>query len=398
MVADVKIADIRAARHDRLTLITIATDEGVDGEIFVSGPGVDVTPQLLGPAKDLLVGRDPLDIGAIWHTFRERARMFDPTVQGYVDVALWDIAGKAVGRPVYQLLGGAARDGVTIYGHASGADIAETVADAARFLQSGYRAVRVQAKVPGLESTYGLRAGTGLTYEPAGGDLPADEVWDTEAYLDFVPKLVAAVRDELGYGFHLLHDAHHRLTPLEAGRLGKALEPYRMFWIEDATPAEDQAAFRLIRQHTVTPLAVGEVFNTIWDCQQLISERLIDYIRTAVPHAGGITHTRRIFDLADLYGVRTGSHGPGDVSPIGIAAALHLDVSIANFGIQEYMSHLEPANEVFTPGYRYADGMLHLSDEPGIGVRFDKQAAKRYPYQRRYLPVNRLRDGSMHNW
>jgi mannonate dehydratase len=384
--------------------LELTTDDGIVGygDATLNGRELAVEAYLREHVCPLLIGRDASRINDTWqYLYRGAYWRRGPvtmTAIGAVDVALWDIAGKAVGRPVYQLLGGAARDGVTIYGHASGADIAETVADAARFLQSGYRAVRVQAKVPGLESTYGLRAGTGLTYEPAGGDLPADEVWDTEAYLDFVPKLVAAVRDELGYGFHLLHDAHHRLTPLEAGRLGKALEPYRMFWIEDATPAEDQAAFRLIRQHTVTPLAVGEVFNTIWDCQQLISERLIDYIRTAVPHAGGITHTRRIFDLADLYGVRTGSHGPGDVSPIGIAAALHLDLSIANFGIQEYMSHLEPANEVFTPGYRYADGMLHLSDEPGIGVRFDKQAAKRYPYQRRYLPVNRLRDGSMHNW
>ena len=384
--------------------LELTTDDGIVGygDATLNGRELAVEAYLREHVCPLLIGRDASRINDTWqYLYRGAYWRRGPvtmTAIGAVDVALWDIAGKAVGRPVYQLLGGAARDGVTIYGHASGADIAETVADAARFLQSGYRAVRVQAKVPGLESTYGLRAGTGLTYEPAGGDLPADEVWDTEAYLDFVPKLVAAVRDELGYGFHLLHDAHHRLTPLEAGRLGKALEPYRMFWIEDATPAEDQAAFRLIRQHTVTPLAVGEVFNTIWDCQQLISERLIDYVRTAVPHAGGITHTRRIFDLADLYGVRTGSHGPGDVSPIGIAAALHLDVSIANFGIQEYMSHLEPANEVFTPGYRYADGMLHLSDEPGIGVRFDKQAAKSYPYQRRYLPVNRLRDGSMHNW
>jgi mannonate dehydratase len=384
--------------------LEITTDDGIVGygDATLNGRELAVEAYLREHVCPLLIGRDASRINDTWqYLYRGAYWRRGPvtmTAIGAVDVALWDIAGKAAGRPVYQLLGGAARDGITIYGHASGADIAETVADAARFLQSGYRAVRVQAKVPGLDSTYGLRSGTGLTYEPAGGDLPVDEVWDTEAYLDFVPKLVAAVRDELGYGFHLLHDAHHRLTPLEAGRLGKALEPYRMFWIEDATPAEDQAAFRLIRQHTVTPLAVGEVFNTIWDCQQLISERLIDYIRTAVPHAGGITHTRRIFDLADLYGVRTGSHGPGDVSPIGIAAALHLDVSIANFGIQEYMSHLEPANEVFTPGYRYADGMLHLSDEPGIGVRFDKQAAKSFPYQRRYLPVNRLRDGSMHNW
>ncbi|HKC29177.1 MAG TPA: D-galactonate dehydratase family protein, partial [Jatrophihabitans sp.] len=320
------------------------------------------------------------------------------TAIGAVDIALWDLQGKATGRPVYQLLGGRSRDGVTIYGHASGADIDETIDDAAQFLQSGYRAVRVQAKIPGLDSTYGIRAGAGLTYEPAVGGVPASEVWDTAAYLDFVPRLVAATRDRLGYGFHLLHDAHHRLTPIEAARLGKALEPYRMFWLEDPTPAEDQAAFRVIRQHTVTPLAVGEVFNTLWDCQTLISERLIDYIRTAVPHAGGITHTRRIFDYADTYGVRSGSHGPGDVSPIGIAAALHLDISIPNFGIQEYMAHLPPADEVFRHGYYYDDGMLHLTDAPGLGVEFDEEAAKRYPYERRYLPVNRLRDGSMFDW
>ena len=138
---------------------------------------------------------------------------------------------------------------------------------------------------------------------------------------------------------HLLHDVHHRLTPIEAGRLGAALEPYRMFWMEDPTPAEDQTAFRLIRQHTTTPIAVGEVFNSIWDCQQLITERLIDYIRTSVSHAGGITHLQRIFALADLYGVRSGSHGPGDLSPIAMAAALHVDLTIPNFGIQEYMGH-----------------------------------------------------------
>jgi mannonate dehydratase len=350
----------------------------------------------------LLIGRDANRINDTWqYLYRGAYWRRGPvtmTAIGAVDIALWDIQGKALGRPVYQLLGGAARDGAMIYGHASGATIDETVADAARFLEAGYLAVRVQAKIPGLDATYGIRTGSGLTYEPAVGDLPAEEVWDTAAYLDFAPRLVAATRDQLGFGFHLLHDAHHRLTPLEAGRLGKSLEPYRMFWLEDATRAEDQAAFRLIRQHTVTPLAVGEVFNSIWDCQTLIGERLIDYIRTAVPHAGGITHCRRIFDYADLYGVRSGSHGPGDVSPIGIAAALHLDLSIPNFGIQEYMDHLEPASEVFEPSYHYADGLLHLTDAPGLGVSFDESAARRYPYQRRYLPVNRLRDGSMFDW
>jgi mannonate dehydratase len=384
--------------------LKLTTDDGLlgYGDATLNGRELAVSAYLSEHVCPLLVGRDANRINDTWqYLYRGAYWRRGPvtmTAIGAVDIALWDIQGKATGRPVYQLLGGRAREGATIYGHASGADIGETIADAARFLEAGYRAVRVQAKVPGLDHTYGIRVGAGLTYEPAAGDAPADEVWDTAAYLDFVPRLVAATREQLGYGFRLLHDCHHRLTPAEAASLGKALEPYRMFWIEDATPAEDQAAFRLIRQHTSTPLAVGEVFNTIWDCQTLIAERLIDYIRTAVPHAGGITHTRRIFDYADLHGVRSGSHGAGDISPIGIAAALHLDHSIPNFGIQEYMAHLDPANEVFKPSYRYADGMLHLGDEPGLGVGFDEDAAKQYPYQRRYLPINRLRDGSMHDW
>jgi mannonate dehydratase len=385
--------------------LKVVTDDGIVGygDATLNGRELAVAAYLREHVCPLLLGRDASRINDTWqYLYRGAYWRRGPvtmTAIGAVDIALWDIAGKAVGRPVYQLLGGAARDGITIYGHASGATIEDTVADAARFLEAGYRAVRVQAMIPELESTYGIRAvDTGLTYEPATGDLPVSELWDTAAYLDFVPRLVAATREQLGYGFHLLHDAHHRLTPTEAARLGRSLEPYRMFWLEDVTPAEDQAAFRLVRQHTITPLAVGEVFNTIWDCQTLISERLIDYIRTAVPHAGGITHVRRIFDYADLYGVRSGSHGPGDVSPIGIAAALHLDLAIPNFGIQEYMDHVPPAGEVFQPGYHYADGMLHLSEAPGLGVSFDEEAAARYPYQRRYLPVTRLRDGSVHDW
>jgi mannonate dehydratase len=384
--------------------LKLTTDDGIVGygDATLNGRELAVSAYLTEHVCPLLIGRDANRINDTWqYLYRGAYWRRGPVTMtsiGAVDIALWDIQGKALGRPVYQLLGGAARDGVMIYGHASGATVEETVADAARFLEAGYLAVRVQARIPGLDATYGIRTGSGLTYEPAAGDLPAEEVWDTASYLDFAPRLVAATRDQLGFGFHLLHDAHHRLTPLEAARLGESLEPYRMFWLEDPTPAEDQAAFRLIRRHTVTPLAVGEVFNSIWDCQTLIGERLIDYIRTAVPHAGGITHCRRIFDYADLYGVRSGSHGPGDVSPIGIAAALHLDLSIPNFGIQEYMDHLEPASEVFKPGYHYADGLLHLTDAPGLGVDFDEDAAARYPYQRRYLPVNRLRDGSMHDW
>ena len=122
------------------------------------------------------------------------------------------------------------------------------------------------------------------------------------------------MRERFGFDEHLLHDMHHRLTPIEAARFGKRIEDYRLFWMEDPTPAENQECFRLIRQHTVTPIAVGEVFNSIWDCKQLIEEQLIDYIRTTITHAGGITGMRRIADFASLYQVRTGSHGPSDLA------------------------------------------------------------------------------------
>jgi mannonate dehydratase len=213
-----------------------------------------------------------------------------------------------------------------------------------------------------------------------------------------VPKLFEAARGALGWELDLLHDVHHRLTPIEAARLGKDLEPFRLFWLEDSVTAENQANFRLIRQHTTTPLAVGEVFNSIWDCKELIQEQLIDYIRATVVHAGGISHLRRIASLADLHGVKTGCHGATDLSPVCMAAALHFDLSIPNFGLQEYMRHTPDTDAVFPHAYTFSNGFLHPGNEPGLGVDIDEQLAAKYPYQRAYLPVNRLEDGTMTNW
>ncbi len=169
--------------------------------------------------------------------------------------------------------------------------------------------------------------------------------------------------------------------------------------MEDATPAEHQEAFRLIRQHTTTPLAVGEIFNTIWDCKGLIEQQLIDYIRTTVVHAVGITHLRRIADLAALHQVRTGSHGATDLSPVCMGAALHLDLWVPNFGIQEHMPHNALTDEVFPHAYRFEDGFMHPGEVPGHGVEIDETLAARFPYQRAYLPVNRLqRDGTLWDW
>ena len=386
--------------------LKITTDEGVTGlgDATLNGRELAVASYLRDHVIPLLTGRDPHRIEDTWQYLYKgaywRRGPVTMTAIAAVDVALWDIKGKIAGLPVYQLLGGAARDGVLAYGHASGNGLPELLDSVERHLDMGYRAVRVQSAVPGLGPIYGVGGGVSPgRYEPAArGARPAGETWDSRAYLRHIPGVFAKVRERFGPELPLLHDAHHRLTPIQAARLGRDLEPYDLFWLEDVTPAEDQDALRLVRQHTTTPLAIGEVFNSVWDCEQLIRERLIDYIRTAVVHAGGISHLRRIFGLAEVYGVKSGSHGATDLSPVTMAAAVHLDLAIPNFGIQEYMRHEPIADEVFPHAYRFRDGYLHPGEEPGLGVSLDEQLAARYPYEPAYLPVNRLADGTVHDW
>ncbi|MCW2948763.1 MAG: D-mannonate dehydratase [Actinoallomurus sp.] len=383
--------------------LRLTTDDGLTGvgDATLNGRELAVASYLEDHLCQLLIGRDASRIEDTWQYLYKgaywRRGPVTMTAIAAVDTALWDIKGKAAGMPVYQLLGGRSRDAVTVYGHAGSATVSDVLEEVAGLLGRGYRAVRVQVGVPGLEKIYGV--GRGGFYEPAtAGARPDEESWSTAKYLNFVPELFAAVRDGFGYDVHLLHDVHHRLTPIEAARLGKALEPYGLFWLEDPISEELQEGFRLIRRHTTTPIAVGEVYNSIWDCRQLITEQLIDYIRMDVVHGGGITHLRRVFDLAALYHVRTGSHGATDLSPVCLAAGLHVDVAVPNFGIQEYMPHTDATNAVFPHSYRFEDGLMYPSEEPGLGVDIDEEAAAEYPYRQAYLPVNRLEDGSMHDW
>lgn len=316
---------------------------------------------------------------------------------GAVDTALWDIKGKATGRPVYDLLGGASRSGVLVYGHASGGDIAEAVDEVGRYVDLGYRAIRVQAGIEGIDSSYGVGRGH-MGYEPAERGLPPETVFSARRYLAQTPALFEQVRSTHGDAIELLHDAHHRLAPIEAARLGRDLEPFRLFWLEECVAAGNQAGFRVVRQHTTTPLAVGEVFNSVHDATTLIREQLIDLLRMTVAHGGGITNLRKVAAIAELDFVRTGSHGATDLSPVAMAAALHFDMWVPNFGIQEYMRHSESTDEVFPHEYRFADGYLHPGNAPGLGVDYDDALAESFPYSRAYLPVNRLEDGTMFNW
>lgn len=400
-IVDAKVIVCSPGRN--FVTLKLVTEDGVYGlgDATLNGRELAVASYLNDHVIPLLIGRDARRIEDTWQYLYKGAywRRGPVTMAaiGAVDTALWDIKGKILGVPVYQLLGGASRDAVMVYGHANGADADETVAAVKHYLELGYRAVRAQSGVPGLASTYGVGRGK-MYYEPAEKGLPPENAWSSELYMNSAPKLFERLRAEFGPNVHLLHDVHHRLTPIQAARLGKSLEPYHLFWMEDATPAELQESFRLIRQHTTTPLAVGEVFNTIFDCQQLISEQLIDYIRTTVVHAGGLSHLRKIASFAEMFHVATGCHGATDLSPVCLAAALHFDLSVHNFGIQEYMRHTDETDRVFPHHYTFEAGMMYPGDEPGLGVDIDETLAAQYPYERAYLPINRKLDGTMHSW
>lgn len=382
--------------------LKITTRSGVTGlgDATLNGRELSVASYLQDHVVPNLIGRDAGRIEDIWQFFYRgaywRRGPVTMTAIAAVDVALWDILGKMAGLPIYQLLGGRSREGALVYGHANGRDIAETSEAVGRFIEQGFIAIRAQCGVPGVKKTYGISSGR--AYEPAESELPAETVWNTPKYLQVAPRLFEQLRADHGPDVELLHDVHHRLTPIEAARLARDLEPYRLFWLEDSTPAENQKSFELIRQHSVTPLAVGEVFNSIWDCKHLIENQLIDYIRTTIVHGGGITHIRRLADFAALHQVRTGFHGATDLSPVCMGAALHFDTWVPNFGIQEYMFHSDETDQVFPHDYVLRDGRLHVGDTPGHGVDIDEKLAAKYPYSPKQLPIARLEDGAMWDW
>ena len=247
-----------------------------------------------------------------------------------------------------------------------------------------------------MASTYGVSRDK-LYYEPADAALPTENLWSTAKYLRSVPKLFEQLRERSWQRPHLLHDVHHRLTPSRPRVSARSLEPYRLFWMEDATPAENQETFRLIRQHTVTPLAVGEVFNTIWDCKQLIEEQLIDYIRTTVVHAGGITHLRRIADFAGLHNVRTGCHGATDLSPVCMGAALHLDTACRISACRNTCGTRPKPTRSSRTNTLSTTATCTPAKHPATASTSMRSLPRNIPTSA-HLPVNRLEDGTLWNW
>jgi len=386
--------------------VKITTDTGLYGygDATLNGRELAVQAYLEAHVAPCLIGRDPQMIEDIWQYLYKGAywRRGPVTMAAIaaIDMALWDIKGKIAGLPVYQLLGGRSREAVTLYGHANGETIKETLDNAEGLMSEGFKAIRLQSAIPGLPVTYGVLGDKKDYFELQGNrPLPPEETWSTPKYFKLVTELFDKARQRLGDEVALLHDVHNRLTPIEAARLGKLLEPYNLYFLEDAAIAENQESYQSIRNHTTTPLAIGETYNTIWDCKTLIENQWIDFIRMAATHGGGITALRRIADYASIYNVKTAPHGAPDLSPICFAAHMHLNIWAPNFGIQEYVGRgNEDSQALFKHDIKIKNGQAYVSDAPGLGVEFDETLVEKYPYKRSYLPVSRLEDGTMWHW
>ena len=389
-----KITDIKtfltAPNGIRLVVVKVLTSEpglyGLGCATFTQRAKAVVTAadEFLRP---FLIGKDPDHIEDIWQScyvssYWRNGPVLNNALSG-VDQALWDIKGKRARMPVYQLLGGKCRFAVDLYAHASGASFQEVEDSARRWMEQGYRHVRVQVAIPG-QATYGARGADGAgqaaaTDAPPPVGRPRSGVFDPEPYVRTVPKLFEHLRAKLGDEVELLHDVHERITPTQAIALCRELERYRLFFLEDPLAPEDIGYFRILRQQSTTPLAMGELFNSPHEFTGLITERLIDYIRIHVSQIGGLTPARKVASLAEWFNVRTAWHGPGDVSPIGHCANLALDLACYNFGIQEQTVFPKETQEVFPGCPQIRDGYFWANEAPGWGMDLNEALAAKFP-------------------
>jgi mannonate dehydratase len=340
--------------------------------------------------KPFLLGRDVSRIEEIWqmsmvHGYWRNGPVLNNAISG-VDMALWDIKGKQAGMPVYQLLGGKCREAAAVYVHADGRDPQEVEDNVRKFVEAGYRYIRIQM------GGYGGKH-SGLV-KPEGA--PDGAYFDPRQYTRDMLRMVEHVRSAVGERVELLHDVHERLQPIDAVQFAKDVERFRLFFLEDVLAPEDLEWFQRIRQQCSTPIAMGELFNHPREWQPLIADKLIDFVRMHVSQMGGITPARNVAAFANMYGVRTAWHGPGDTSPVGHAANLHLDLWAPNFGIQEWCRFPELVYEMFPGLPEVRDGYMYPNDKPGLGIDIDEKLAGEYPCQDQVeqWTQTRLPDGS----
>jgi len=374
-IRDIKVIATQPERSHLIVVKVITSEPGLYGlgcatftqrqHAVIAAIEKHITPFMLG--------RDVSRIEEAWrmamvHGYWRNGPVLNNAISG-VDMALWDIKGKQAGMPVYQLLGGKCREAAAVYVHADGRDEHEVEENVRKFVAEGYRTVRIQM------GGYGGKGAA--TPRPEGA--PDGAYYDPRDYMRKTLRMMEHVRAAVGEEIELIHDVHERLSPIDAIRFARDVEPFRLFFLEDALAPEDIAWFARIREQCATPLAMGELFNNPHEWQGLITGRLIDFIRMHISQMGGLTPAWQVAAFANMFGVRTAWHGPGDVSPVGHAANLHLDLWAPNFGIQEWCRFSDLVYEMFPGTPQVRNGYMYPNDRPGLGVDIDEKLAARYP-------------------
>ena len=345
--------------------------------------------------RDFCVGKNADNIEDMWQSvfvssYWRNGPVLNNAISG-IDEALWDIKGKRANMPVYQLLGGKSRIAVDCYAHASGPTPEAIAENVQKFMDQGFRHVRIQ------QGGYG-GVGT-MEQEPdfksQGFGIPSDQFMDQGTYIRRVPEMFKVVRQRCGEEVELCHDIHERIEPIDAINMIKALEEYRPYFIEDPFSPENMRWFKQLRSATMVPIAMGELFNNINEFRDYMAERLFDFIRVHISQIGGITPAMKIARLGEWFNVRTAWHGPGDVSPVGHAANAHIDLAVWNFGIQESHFWNEKAQAVFPGCQTYKNGYMYINEAPGLGVDINEKEAAKYPIGTRSNWTVRKGDGTI---
>lgn len=362
-------------------LVRLETEDGLVGwgDATLNGREKAVEAALSHHIFPEIVGRDARRIEDTWqslfrHTYWRGGPVLNSALSG-VDVALWDLKGKATETPVYDLLGGRTREHAQVYQHCGASSVESIVENCETALDRGINHLRIN-------------------YASGG-----DQYLDRSAIVD----AARTVREQLGPDPELLIDVHGRARPIEAADLARRLEPVSLFFLEDPVRPENPNAFETIRRQTTTPLAMGELFVNPWEMQPLIERELVDFIRVDLAHVGGITAAKKLANVGEHHYVHTAFHGPPDLSPVGFAASVHLDLALSNFGVQELTEHdvrYPACADVFEGGARFLEGVgaVDVPDEPGLGITIDEETAREYEYERSHLPAPRYRDGSVQDW
>ncbi len=381
MIKDIKVIATQPATV-RLVVVKVLTDQdglyGYGCATFTQRADL-VVAAVEKYLKPFLIGKPADRIEDTWQacynsSYWRNGPVLNNAISG-IDEALWDIKGRQAILPVYQLLGGKVREAAATYATVGGTEIPEVIDRARQAMEKGFRYIKVQNGVPGM-AAYAASGGSRVTKGLHDGP-----VFEPGPYMRRTRAMLEECRKQLGDEIELIHDVHERVSPHQAVQFAKELEPIRLFYLEDALSPEDIDYFRQIRQQCTTSLAMGELFNNPHEWQTLIAERLIDYIRVHLSQVGGLSPSRKIAIFAEQYGVKTAWHGPGDVSPVGHTAQLHLDLVSPNFGVQEGGVIRGVEAEIFRGCATYKEGYLWAGDSPGWGIEVDEELAAKYPFR-----------------